>query len=104
MHACIINKRFAGSGLSSLIVSTDIIAEKSIEQAFRAKHYNQILGALQLTYEALQQRIVPIAVEGLKISDEVHVALQCLRHPSNYTKSGLDNALQEIKENEEFDS
>ena len=45
----VIRKRFSGSGLSELIVSTEIIADKSVDQAFRAKHYQRILRALQLT-------------------------------------------------------
>ncbi|MCH2406096.1 MAG: hypothetical protein MK200_07885 [Nitrosopumilus sp.] len=90
--------------MSDLIVSTDIIADKSVDQAFRAKHYNRILRALQLTYEALQRRIVRIGVEqGLKISDEVHTALEVLQHPSSSTKAELQDALTTIKVNDQFD-
>ena len=53
-----INKRFSGSGLSDLIVSADIVAEKSIDQALMGKHYRRAIRALQLTYEALQRRLI----------------------------------------------
>ena len=53
-----INKRFSGSVLSDLIVSADIVAEKSIDQALMGKHYRRAIRALQLTYEALQRRLI----------------------------------------------
>ena len=53
-----INKRFTGSGLSDIIVSANIIADKSVDQAMRGKHYRRIVRAMQLTYEALQRRIL----------------------------------------------
>ena len=101
----VINKRFAGSGLSDIIVSADVIAEKSVDQSFRAKHFNRIIRALQLTHEVLQHRIVRIGVqEGLKISHEIQSALECLRHPSSYTKSELQTATKSIKDSNEFDN
>ena len=99
----VIRKRFSGSGLSELIVSTDIIADKSVDQAFRAKHYHRILRALQLTYEALQRRIVRIGVEeGLELSAEIQSALELLRHPSKHSKAELQNAMDVIRNATEF--
>ena len=67
-----INKRFSGSGISDLIVSADIIAEKSIDQAFRAKYFRRIVRALQLVYESLQRSIIQLGIkEGLVISELV---------------------------------
>ena len=53
-----IAKRFEGSGLSDIFVSASIIADKSVDQAMRRKHFRRIGRALQLTYEALQQRVL----------------------------------------------
>ena len=53
-----IAKRFEGSGLSDIFVSGTIIADKWVDQAMRGKHFRRIVRALQLTYEALQQRII----------------------------------------------
>ena len=88
----VINKRFAGSGLPDIIVCADVIAEKSVDEAFRAKHFNRIIRALQLTYEVLQRKIVRIGVqEALKISHEIQSALACLRHPQNQNCKLLPN-------------
>ena len=53
-----IAKRFEGSSLSDIFVSASIIADKSADQAMRGKHFRRIVRALQLTYEALQRRII----------------------------------------------
>ena len=53
-----IAKRFEGSGLSDIFVSASIIADKSVDQAMLWKHFRRIVRALQLTYKALQRRIV----------------------------------------------
>ena len=43
-----IARRFEGSGLTDIIVSASIIADKSVDQAFRGKHYRRVVRALQL--------------------------------------------------------
>ena len=53
-----IAKRFQESGLADIFVSASIIAEKSVEQAMRGKHFRSIVRALQLTYEVLQRRFI----------------------------------------------
>ena len=42
------NKRCAGSGLPDITVLTGTIADISVDQAIRGKHYGRILRALQL--------------------------------------------------------
>ena len=62
-----ITKRFEESGLSDIFVSASIIAEKSVKQAMRGKHFRRIVGALQLTYKVLQRRIIRKSLdEGIK--------------------------------------
>ena len=51
-------KQFEGSGLSDIFVSASIIADKLVDQAMRGKHFRRVVRALQLTYEALQRRII----------------------------------------------
>ena len=53
-----IAKRFEGSGLSAIFVSVSIIADKSVDQTMRGKHFRRTVRALQLTYEALQRRTI----------------------------------------------
>ena len=68
----VINKRFSGSGITELIVSTDIIADKSVYQAFSGKHYRRIFRALQLFYEALQRNIIRTeSGDALELLDKV---------------------------------
>ena len=55
--AAAINKRFGGSGLSDIMSTAGVIAEKSVDQALRGKHYSHACRALQLVYEVLQQNI-----------------------------------------------
>ena len=51
-------KRFKESGLSDICVLAGIIADKTVDQAMRGKHFRRIVRALQLTYESLQHRII----------------------------------------------
>ena len=60
----VIAKRFEGSGLSDIFVSASIIGDKSVDQAMRGNHFRRIICALQLTYEAFQQRIIRRSLNG----------------------------------------
>ena len=75
-----IAKRFEGSGLSDIFVSASIIADKSVDQAMRGKHFRRMVGALQLTYEALQRRIIRKSLdEGIKCPKYLHDKIDELR-------------------------
>ena len=75
-----ITKRFEGSGLSDIFVSANIIADKSVNQAMRGKHFRRIVRALQLTYEALQRRIIQKSLdEGIKCPKYLHDKIDELR-------------------------
>ena len=75
-----ISKRFEGSGLSDLFVSADIIADKSVDQALRGKHFRRIVRALQLTYEAFQRKIIRTGMEsGIKYPTHVQRQINKLR-------------------------
>ena len=79
-----ISKRFSGSGLSDLIVSADIIVDKSVDQAFRAKHFRIIVRALQLVHECLQRNIIRNGIrKGLVLPEEMLTILEKLREPSS---------------------
>ena len=68
-----IAKRFEGSGLSAIFVSVSIIADKSVDQTMRGKHFRRTVRALQLTYEALQRRIIRKSLdEGIKCPKYLH--------------------------------
>ena len=64
-------------------MSADIIADKSVDQAFRGKHYRRIVRALQLVYEALQRNIIRNGMrEGLTLSEDVLELLDKVRNAS----------------------
>ena len=75
-----ITKRAEGSGLSDIFVSASIIADKSVDQAMLEKHFRRIVRALQLTYEALQRRIIRKCLdEGIKCPKYLHDKIDELR-------------------------
>ena len=51
IHA--ICKRFKGSGVDDALVAADVIAEGSVNQALRGKHFKCGVRCLRLIYEAL---------------------------------------------------
>ena len=68
-----IAKWFEGSGLSDTFVSASIIADKSVDQAMLWKHFRRIVRALQLTYKALQRRIIRKSLdEWIKLPKYLH--------------------------------
>ena len=70
-----IYKRFQGSGISDILVSAGVIAEGSVEQALRGKHYRRGVGCIMLMREALiQSRIKDkLAVKQLFILMNNHL-------------------------------
>ena len=53
-----INKRFAGSGLSDILVAADAIVSRSIDQALHGEHYKRALRGHFLLREALSLLII----------------------------------------------
>ena len=100
-----ISKRFEGSGLSELIVSADIVAEKSVDKALKGKHFRRAVRALQLVYEALQRCIIRNGVTaGIKLSANLQASLQKLRETNLYSDDEMKWACEELKRSEEFGS
>ena len=99
-----IAKRFEGSGLSDIIVSADIIADKSVDSALRGKHYRRIVRALQSVYEALQRRIIRNGyANGLTLSKQINNCLETIRN-HNADPKDIKQAAQEINNSDEFGS
>lgn len=55
-----IEKRFCGSSLSDILVSTDVIATQSVENARKGKYFWKAVRGLQLMYEAFQRQLINI--------------------------------------------
>ena len=94
-----IAKRLEGSGFSDILVSASIIADKSVDQAMRGKHYQRIVRTLQLMYDALQRRIIRRATDGwLKLSEDVKLQLEQLRNANH----DLMKIVRNVKEDPRF--
>ena len=93
----VINKRFSGSGITKLIVSADIIADKSVDQTC-GKHYRGMFRALQLVYEALQRNIIRNGMRvGLTLSEDALELLDKVRNTSECTIKQLIGYVNSLK-------
>ena len=93
-----INKRFGGSGLSDILSAAGVIAEKSVDQALRGKHYSRACRALQLVYETLQRRILRYGLsEGVFISEDLKKIVKLIADGNlpNESKEALVLELQQ---------
>ena len=57
-----IYKRYKGSGIADVLVAAGVIAEGSVDQALRGKHYRRALRCLSLMYETLMHLLVNLLV------------------------------------------
>ena len=51
-------KRFNGSEIGDLVVNAGLIADGSVDQALKGKHYNRALRLYKLLYEALARTVM----------------------------------------------
>ena len=83
-------KRFRGCGLSDILVAADVIAEGSVDQAMRGKHYKRGIRCLRLMYETLSRRIIQKGFQdGMPLPAHVHAQLATLRDPSTCTPEDM---------------
>lgn len=75
-----IYKRFKGSGISDVLVAAGVIADGSVDQALRGKHFKRGVRCLRLFYETLVHHALDKRLEGCPLSDEVRASLAKLRH------------------------
>ena len=75
-----IYKRFHGSGISDVLVAAGVIADGSVEQALRGKHFKRGVRCLRLFYETLVHHALDKRLGGSPLSEDVKSALARLRH------------------------
>ena len=75
-----IYKRFHGSGISDVLVAAGVIADGSVDQALRGKHFKRGVRCLRLFYETLVHHALDKRLQGSPLSEEVKSALARLRH------------------------
>jgi len=87
-----IDKRFHGSGLSDILVTAGVIAEGSVDQALRGKHYKRSIRCLRLMYEALMRRIIQHSLQnGASLSKYISIHLNILRDPTSPEQQRQDS-------------
>lgn len=75
-----IYKRFKGSGISDVLVAAGVIADGSVDQALRGKHFKRGVRCLRLFYETLVHLALNKRLEGSPLSEEVCASISKLRH------------------------
>lgn len=94
-----IYKRFHGSGLSDVLVAAGVIADGSVDQALRGKHFKRGVRCLRLFYETLVHHALDKRLEGSPLSEEVRSSLAKLRHEID--AQGLADVHTELEQNAE---
>jgi len=94
-----IDKRFHGSGLSDILVTAGVIAEGSVDQALRGKHYKRSIRCLRLMYEALIRRLIQHSIQhGASVPEEIRHQLIVMRDPSS-TSQERQNSYAQLESN-----
>ena len=97
-----INKRFGGSGLSDILSAAGVIAEKSVDQALRGKHYSRACRALQLVYETLQRRILGYGLsEGVFLSEDFKKMVKLIAD-GNLPNESKEALVLELQQNDQL--
>ena len=54
----VIGKRLADAGLRDIAIKADLLGESSVNQMFKAKHYNNAMRALKYLYDAVKGHMI----------------------------------------------
>ena len=95
-----IYKRFKGSGISDVLVAAGVVADGSVDQALRGKHFNRGVRCLRLFYETLVHHAVDRRLEGCPLSEEIKTSLTKLRWSIDMQE--LSEAHAELENNDEL--
>ena len=97
-----IYKRFNGSGISDVLVAAGVIADGSVEQALRGKHFKRGMRCLKLFYEALIHLALNKRLEGGSLSDEIKTSLAKTREQNVANAEELIEAYTRLESNTEL--
>ena len=78
---CAIYKRYKGSELGDVLVAGGVVAEGSVTQALKGKHYKRGLRCLRLMYESLLSQLVKARLIP-NLADETRENLEILKDGS----------------------
>ena len=88
-----IYKRFKGSGIADILIAAGVIANGSVDQALKGRHF-------KLFYEALIHQVLSKQLESSQLSKEIKTTLQKLRESTS--PSELQNNYLNLENNSEM--
>ena len=95
-----IYKRFKGYGISDLLVAAGVIADGSVDQALRGKHFNRGLRCLRLFYETLIHMALCKRLQESSLSGNIKYLLQTLRDSTDAQE--LRASYHELEQNSDI--
>ena len=99
-----IYKRHKGCELSEVLVAAGIIAEGSVDQALRGKHYRRALRCLTLMYEALMYLFLSRFSQESQLETPTMDRLALLRSTNINSREILSTAYQELENDPAIDN
>ncbi|MES9882370.1 MAG: hypothetical protein ABW185_15975 [Sedimenticola sp.] len=92
-----IYKRHKGSEIAEVLVAAGVIAEGSVDQALRGKHYRRAMRCLLLLYEALMHLVLNMNVAVSQFEASTKARLAVLRDPTTNSQASLATAHEELE-------
>ena len=102
IHA--IYKRYKGSGVADVLIAARVIAEGSVDQALRGKHYRRTLRCLFLMYETLMHLLLNKNFTGLEFDASTKTQVAVLREPMSNSQKCLASALDKHESDPAIDN
>ena len=106
-QSCMIHtiyKHYKGSSVADVLVAAGVIAEGSVDQALRGKHYRCALCCLSLMYETLMHLVLNKNLTGLEFDASTKTQLAVLREPMSNSQECLASALEKIESDPAIDN
>ena len=102
IHA--IYKDYKGSGVADALVAAGAIAECSVDQALRGKHYRSALHCPSLMYETLMHLLLNKNLTGLEFDASTKTQRAVLREPMSNSQECLAPALEKLESDPAMDN
>ena len=99
-----IYKRHTGSGIAEVLVYAGVIAEGSVDQALRGKHYRRALHCLSLMYEALMHLLLNRHLVGSELEASTRAQLAVLHDPMTISQESLATAHGKLENDPAIDT
>ena len=99
-----IYKRHKGSEIADVLVAAGVIAEGSVDQALRGKHYKRALRCLMLMYESFMHLLLNQFHEESQLEASTVTRLAILRDPKANSQDSLATAQKELENDPAVDT